>query len=257
MPSRTLALAVAGALAAGLATGAALWAGVRQAPDDAAAQPPAGQPDRASSGAPATTPAPGPTDSPEVAAEPRLAFLGDSLTEGIGAPPERGYAWQTAEQLGWPVAVIDGVSGSGYVAPGDGRPMPERVAPVIAAGPDVVVVSGGTNDAFQGYPASAVGEAASALLDALRAGLPEADIMVVGPFPTSLEALSGGDDVRAAIRDAALARGLDFVDAWELVAGTPLDTGQWYLSDDGLHPNELGHQAMAEALAGRLGALVR
>lgn len=198
---------------------------------------------------------PGPSEDP---AAPRIAFLGDSLTVGVGAPSERGYAWLTAAELDWPVAVVDGVSGSGYVAPGAGRPMPDRVERVIAAGPDVVVVVGGTNDAGQGYPPQEVGTAAVDLLDDLRDGLPDATVVVVGPFPTSAEAMLGDHPVADAVRSAADAAGAHYIDARELLDSPSVDLDRWedYISADGLHPNELGYQLLADLLAERLRSIV-
>jgi lysophospholipase L1-like esterase len=189
---------------------------------------------------------------------PRIAFLGDSLTVGIGAGPQRGFAWQTAEELGWPIAIVEGVSGSGFVAPGGGRPMPERVPAVVAADPDVVVVAGGTNDVFQGYRPDDVGRAAERLLTDLRTGLPSATLVVLGPFPPSFEAVGSPDPTRDAVRAAAESAGASFLDAGGIVAAAVHDQADWdrYISPDGLHPNELGYSVLADALAADLQVLV-
>jgi lysophospholipase L1-like esterase len=253
---RAVPLVLAAAVAAGLGLGAAALAGRSSAPEVA------GAPEQVQDPVATPTPSATTTDVPPAApasdVAPRIAFLGDSLTVGVGAPPERGYAWQTAEQLGWPIAVVEGVSGSGFLAPGAGRPMTERVDAVVAADPDVVVVAGGTNDAFQGYAPADVGEAASRLLADLRAGRPDATLVVVGPFPTTLETATGADPMSDAVRAAADAAGADFVDARALVLTAVPDPGQWerYISADGLHPNELGYGVMADALAAELRTLV-
>ena len=250
------------AVVAGVGLGAAALAGRSETG-------PGGAPERAqetSSGPGTSAPAPGavvspsdPPASPEtLAPAPLLAFLGDSLTVGVGAPVDRGYAWQTAELLGWPIAVVDGVSGSGFLAPGGGLPMPDRVDAVVAAGPDVVVVAGGTNDVFGAYDPADVQAAASALLTDLRAGLPDATVVVLGPFPTSLEEVAAPSPTRDAVRAAAEAGGAEFVDAVEIVASVVTSDADWdrYVSADGLHPNEVGYGVLAGALAARLRALV-
>ncbi|KGM09782.1 SGNH/GDSL hydrolase family protein [Cellulomonas bogoriensis] len=185
---------------------------------------------------------------------PRIAFLGDSLTVGVGAPQERGFAWQTAELLDWPLAVVDGVSGSGYVAPGLGSPMPDRAGNVIDAEPDVVVVAGGNNDIFQGVGAEQVEPAADQLFTDLREGLPDATLVVVGPFPTSLAGLETTDPVLDAVRRVSADADAHFVDPRDLLAGPLAELETWdpYISPDGLHPNEGGYQLIAEALAGAL-----
>jgi lysophospholipase L1-like esterase len=252
---RAVPLVLAAAIAAGLGLGAAALAGRSpSAPEVAGAS---GQvQDRAATPAPSATDVPPSAPATDVA--PRIAFLGDSLTAGVGAPPERGYAWQTAERLGWPIAVVEGVSGSGFLAPGAGLPMPARVAAVVAADPDVVVVAGGTNDAFQGYAPADVGAAAAGLLTELRAARPDATILVLGPFPTTFEAATASDPTSDAVRAAAEAAEADFVDARSLVASAVTDPDQWdrYISADGLHPNELGYGVMADVLAAELRTLV-
>lgn len=224
--------------------------------------------------APGTTDRPGEAGSPGGEAEsgtpgpdaaeprdglpPRLAFLGDSLTYGIGAPPGEGYAWQTADLLGWPVVAVDGVPGSGYVATGLGDPMPARVGDVVAAAPDVVVVVGGNNDVFRGHDADAVGRAARELLDGLVTGLPDAEVVVVGPFPNLVDDPGARAEVRDAVRRAAEETGVVWLDPEELLADTLAEPGAWALnlSEDGLHPNADGYGLIAEALAPRLAELV-
>ncbi|WP_298459236.1 SGNH/GDSL hydrolase family protein [uncultured Cellulomonas sp.] len=248
---RLVPVVVGAAVAAGLGLGAAALAG---RPDGAA--------DERTAAAPAEPTGPtGPAGAqpPDLAADaPRIAFLGDSLTVGVGAPPGRGYAPQTARALGWPIAVVDGVSGSGFVAPGLGRPMPDRVPAVVAAKPDVVVVAGGSNDVFGGYDAEAVGAATTELLTELRAGLPDAAVVVLGPFPTSLAGVGAPDPVRDAVREATLAAEARWLDAGAVVASVVTTDADWdrYTSADGLHPNEDGYRAMAHALAAELTELV-
>ena len=262
--SRALPVALATAVAAGLGLGAAALVG-RTASEAEPGQSTAGAtstPRPEATATPTATATPSPTAPADGATArtdaPRIAFLGDSLTVGVGAPPERGYAWQTADLLGWPIALVEGVSGSGFLASGLGRPMPDRVDAVVDADPDVVVVAGGTNDAFRGYPPAEVGEAAAGLLADLRAGVPDATVVVVGPFPTTLEAATSADPTSDAVRAASEAAGAEYVDARDLVLAAVDGPAEWgeYISADGLHPNELGYGVMADALATELRALV-
>ena len=210
----------------------------------------------AGSAAPPTTAAP--TTGDDVTG-PTLAFLGDSITEGIGAGPQEGYAWVAAAELGWPLALVDGIAGSGYLTPGYARPMPDRVADVVAAAPDVVVVAGGTNDARAGYGPDEVGPVATALLADLRAGLPDAVIVVMSTFPTSVSAaVTGETAVDAALREAATSVDAAYVDAHVLIAEAVEDPAEWqgYISGDGLHPNADGYRVLGEAVAAELGQIV-
>ena len=198
---------------------------------------------------------PAPSSPGSVANQTSVAFLGDSLTEGVGAPPGEGFAWQTAQRLGWRAVRVDGVSGSGYVAAGAGRPLPARVWGIIAAHPQVVVVSGGNNDAFQGYPPAAVRRGAEQTFRALAAGLPHARIVVLGPIPASVQALHAPDATNEAVRAAARAAGVRYIDARMLFRGAKLADVPDYISSDGLHPNEQGHAVIADTLAAALRTL--
>lgn len=130
----------------------------------------------------------------------KIAFLGDSWVEGIPGPPTgtEGWTLACARMLGvnWS---MHGQGGTGYVKTGaSGRTAytdPNRLAPLIAAAPDLVVVSGSSNDANQaGVSAAAV---------ALFAALAAFPVFVVGPprQPNSVNNashLANRDDIRAA-----------------------------------------------------------
>jgi lysophospholipase L1-like esterase len=248
---------LAAAVATGLGLGAAALAGRSPSTPEVTGSSDQIQ-DRPVAPGPSPTATDVPPSAPASDVAPRIAFLGDSLTAGVGAPPERGYAWQTAQRLGWPIAVVEGVPGSGFLAAGAGRPMPDRVAAVVASEPDVVVVAGGTNDSFQGYAPADVGAAAARLLEQLNAARPGTTLLVLGPFPTSLDAATASDPTSDAVRAAAEAAGADFLDARDLVRTAVADPDQWerYISADGLHPNELGYGVMADVLAAELRTLV-
>lgn len=200
----------------------------------------------------------GGTTSADGDAPPSIAFVGDSLTVGVGAADGESYAWRTAEVLGWPVALVDGVSGSGYVAPGGGEPIPARADDVVAAGPDVVVVVAGNNDVFRGHDPDEVGDAARELFAALGDGLPDAELVVVGPFPNRLDEVADPTAVRERIRDAADDAGAAWLDPRDMLAEELGDPAAWarYLSEDGVHPNADGYRLIGDALAERLPELV-
>lgn len=128
------------------------------------------------------------------------AFLGDSYTFGVGANVRTdGYAYRVARAEHWSADVV-GLPGSGYVrvAEKDDKRISAGVASVIAAQPQVVVVECGHNDADLGIDLARVEPSALRDLRRLRAGLPDATIVVVGPVW-----LSGHPDSRViAVRNA-------------------------------------------------------
>lgn len=112
------------------------------------------------------------------------AFLGDSYTFGVGATqPTDGYAYLVARAEGWTARVV-GLPGSGYVrvAIRDHENIAAGLSAVIAAQPRVVIVASGHNDAMPHVPYTQTGAAALRDLRALRAALPQATIVVLGPI---------------------------------------------------------------------------
>ena len=137
-----------------------------------------------------------PTATP-LPAHPRVLVFGDSYTEGVGAiPATRGYAYQLGEQLGWDVTV-DGVGGTGYVAPGPLRTgaFVERLA-TTAPGPfDLIILQGSSNDERE--PLAELAPAVDQTVLAFRAKYPAARIVLLG-----LIALDGAaPEVKAAVND--------------------------------------------------------
>lgn len=147
------------------------------------------------------------------------------------------------------------------------RLVPRLVPPLE---PGAIVVLAGTADrlALPGRPdeaAAAVGR----LLDALRARLPSAPVLVIGPLPERAPApgetprADSAADVHAlseALRDAAAARGMAFLDP----AREPLVDGRFRLrrecAVDEVHLSPMGYSHLAQMIAavdGPLGALLR
>lgn len=200
----------------------------------------------------ASEPRPVPTFSyatDETPAAHKLAFIGDSYTHGIGATNNVGYAYRVAETLGYPF-YVDGVDGSGYLTAGTGEPIPARVQGVIDSGADTVIVAGGFNDNGRKYDPATVGAAAQQTLEAIRVGLPEARIIMVGAFPVGIPVPAGQPPIEESLRSAAAAVGVEYV--------SPIDEGwvvDWasYIGPDGIHPSDAGHQLIADRLLAYLG----
>jgi lysophospholipase L1-like esterase len=210
----------------------------------------------------------GPQDQlyrPRAPLGPRCIVLGDSYTEGLLC-----YAQRLAGLLGWEVW-SSGVGGTGYINPGPtGRvKFRDRVeSDVIAHYPDLVIVAGGLNDG--GYPSSELYSEALALYDTILTNLPSAKLVVVGPWWPSGIAADYILAARDTLEEAASERNLDFIDpivatnvqqinvGWITGAGNvanPAGDGNadQYISADGVHPTDLGHQYLAVKMAERLG----
>jgi acyl-CoA thioesterase-1 len=191
---------------------------------------------------PTATAAPGTSAS---AQDPTVVFLGDSYTVGVGGT---GYVSRTAAELGW-VAYAQGESGTGYrnpsTVPGQ-TVFGDRLAGVVAADPDVVVVQGSTNDV--GQRPELVQAAAATLYAALHASLPSARLVVLGPLsPPDVDA-GAVLALRNALVAAASAAGLPYIDP---VAGGWLSPPDGLFAD-GIHPNDAGYAQLSDDLAAAL-----
>ncbi|HLI58333.1 MAG TPA: SGNH/GDSL hydrolase family protein [Solirubrobacteraceae bacterium] len=198
---------------------------------------------------------PGSGDAP-VPGPVRAAFLGDSYTFGVGASERtNGYAYLVAQAEGWSADVV-GLPGSGYVrvAEKDNKRISAGIAPVIAARPAVVIVECGHNDADLGIDLARVEPNALRDLRALRAGLPEATIVVVGPVW-----LSGHPDSRVlAVRRAVHAAQRQIPGSlWIDPIAERWFTGVFarHTGDDATminyavgHPNDVGYRHIARLL---------
>jgi lysophospholipase L1-like esterase len=197
----------------------------------------------------ADRPAPGTTLLEE---RPLVAFLGDSWTVGVGATDLHGYAARTAEQLGWRYRNL-GVSGSGYSLPGPYDSFyAERIESVALSRPDVVVVQGSLNERRSNR--TALQTAATSTLADLRAAVdPGTPILVIGASYNPGTPDATIDWINAAVARAATQAGLPFVDPAELTWTDPGDPSVWA---DSIHPNDRGHQLIADHLAPLLRVLV-
>jgi lysophospholipase L1-like esterase len=174
-----------------------------------------------------------------------VVFLGDSYTVGVGGT---GYVARTAAELGW-VAYAQGESGTGYrnpsTTPGQ-TVFGDRIAGVVAADPDVVVVQGSTNDV--GQRPRLVQAAAADLYAALHASLPLARLVVLGPLsPPDVDA-GAVLALRNALAAAASEAGLPYIDP---VAGGWLSPPDGLFAD-GIHPNDAGYAQLSDDLAAAL-----
>jgi lysophospholipase L1-like esterase len=172
---------------------------------------------------------------------PVVAFLGDDWTRGTGATekPKR-FTTLLCAQLGAQERNF-GVDGSGYAKSGlTGGPYASRVDQIVAADPQIVVVSGGRNDSSDAPTTAA--EAARNLFATLHEKLPGAVLIAVAPFwgdsdlPPEMVALS------RAIDDGVTAAGGTYLDITDPIHGHPT-----YMAD-AADPNDAGYAAIASAL---------
>ena len=189
------------------------------------------------------TPTPTPSASATTAPQPVVAFLGDSYAAGTGASaPSNGWTDRVSQHLGWVEKNLSRTT-AGYSTLGEPGETSyrARMNALVATGAQIVVVSGGRGDV--GVGATQFRADVRATLVGIRAGLPNARILVVSPTwgndPAPARLIAVGAIVRA---EAVRAR-VTYLDIGEPMAGNLA-----LMAVDGWHPNDAGHEAIAAAV---------
>ncbi|MFU8945385.1 SGNH/GDSL hydrolase family protein [Mycetocola zhadangensis] len=189
---------------------------------------------------PDSTPTPTPTAMPQT-----VAFLGDTYTAGDGVTAfDQRWTSRLSVANGW-TEVNAGVATTGYATAGasDARPYTERVAEIVAAAPDIVIVSGGRFDYLGSSSAAAVSAGIVDTFTELRAGLPEAQIIAIGPIWGDSAPPARLAEIASEVRVAVEATGGSFLDV-----GQPLEGRPDVIADDGVSPTDEGHALLLEAI---------
>lgn len=195
-----------------------------------------------------------------------VVVLGDSFTEGTGADRFglTGYTDHLGIMLDWPDLAPSGLGGTGYVADNGGADVPfgdRLTADVIDAAPDTVVFAGGINDQAV-YSAATFQAAVDGVLSATATALPAARLIVLGPWWPTGSPVAEVVQIRDDLASAADTYGATFVDTiggpvpYSGSTGDYTDTGYitsanaaTYISGDGTHPNQDGHDYLALQVA--------
>lgn len=192
-------------------------------------------------------------------------FIGDSFVNGSGnvtnlepgASQFDTFALRILKALGASDLMLAGIGGTGWVA-GASNPTPahyqSRVAEVMAANPNFLIIYGSSNDGPFDY--ATVRAAVETLLDSTAA---VTERYVVGPIR------SGYPTQRDAVRDAAAAKGVPFIDMLGFIDATGGGTiqnpnsarnGSIFLVSDGTHPTFAGHRAIERAMFRKIAAFI-
>jgi lysophospholipase L1-like esterase len=177
---------------------------------------------------------------------PNAAFIGDSYTLGQGASvPQRRWTTLVSQKLGWTEHNF-GRGATGYLRPSPWGPnYMGMLDEVVASDPDIVVVAGGQNDKQVFLSDSGpVSAAITATYNTLRARLPNARIIAIGPsVPGDITPFV--IELDSDVQIAARAVGAEYV---SLIAPTAVLQPDMLSSAFPGHPNDVGYAAIADRI---------
>lgn len=188
-----------------------------------------------------------------------VVFVGDSYTAGAGATTGvTRFTTILARRYGW-TEVNLGRGGTGYLGSVAGNNSKvacglaycpnyrEMIPDIVVAHPNLVIVSGGRNDRRR--LDRAWGEQVEGFYRDLRAALPGVPVYATSPILGGWEVVTPDMRVMAAtVWWAVTQAGGRYLDLHDPLAGH----GEWMAVGDGVHPNDLGHQKIADAIVSAL-----
>lgn len=199
---------------------------------------------------------------PATRTEPRVIMLGDSYLGGVD-----GIGLNLGHFLNWPDVWEDNVGGTGYLkVNGIYEALPDRLdTDLFPHNPDIAIIAMGLNDQTT-YTESQIQTAAEGVFDSIRSTLPDAILIVVGPWWPSGSPTTGIINTRNAIQTAANGRAHLFIDnigataagvstlGWITGTGkigstTGSGNADLYINADGTHPSAAGRLYLANRLA--------
>lgn len=201
----------------------------------------------------------------------KVAFLGDSITEGHGLEGTKGAYWNLLkERENLREIYVDGIGGTRFTkqwTPSENPRHDLEFIPRVDNIPvdaDIIVVFGGTNDFGHGdAPLGNRGDkspytfygACDLLIRRLIMHCPKAEIVFMTPLHRLVEEQNGRKlkDYVKAIRQVTEYYGIPLVDLYATSTIQPkLAIIQELYCPDGLHPNEAGHEKIYKRLKGVL-----
>lgn len=200
----------------------------------------------------------------------RTMILGDSISGGSDQNAGGGigtWIYRAALTLGWDDPWNQSMGGTGYISVGTGTTFQNRATTdIINYNPTRIIIFGGYND-NTGNQAT-ISTAASTLYQTLKAGAPAAEIIVIGCWSNSGSPGSAIINTDETLRVAAAGAGLSFISpvtgkVYNQRGTLVSDQSAWitsanagtYLTGDGVHPNDNGHDYLAGRITNALKSL--
>ncbi|WP_436533039.1 SGNH/GDSL hydrolase family protein [Actinoplanes sp. HUAS TT8] len=193
--------------------------------------------------------------SPQALNHPTVVFYGDSIVTGWKGTTHPRARWSSllSDELGWREVNLS-IDGMGFFRRRGPRAAVDRYEPsatdttlldaAIRLEPDAVIVCLAANDIrMLAEHADEIRGAIERDLTRLRDDLPGRPVLVV-TYYAHIELSERGTLINGWIAEAADRLGLRYVDAFRRA----IDSNDALLCDDGVHPNDDGHRALADAI---------
>ncbi len=176
--------------------------------------------------------------------EKRIAFLGDSITQGIGVPGNSYAHWNAivAEKLGDKYAYWN--LGLGYGRAGDAAT--DSAWLYKAKQNDIVVVCYGVNDIFRGFTVEEIKKNLEKIIDILHENGIKVILQSVPPFDYSETYVGMWHEVNAYVRDVLSKKADLFFDCADYLKKSDEEP---HLAPYGGHPNAAGCKIWGENLS--------
>jgi acyl-CoA thioesterase I len=195
-----------------------------------------------------------PSDAAPASGGVRYLAIGDSLTQGVGAPDESTGAFPVLLAEQWRAdgceVELQNVGVSGYTA---GQILAEQVPQIESFQPNIITFQAGGNDIANGIPIEEYRENVKAVLESATGSGARVYVLAMNEWFRSPVGVDYGEDLPAqsAAYDAVMieeasAHGAEFVDLRELYK-QQADQNQWV--EDGIHPTPEAYQAWADKLS--------
>ncbi|WP_176719886.1 GDSL-type esterase/lipase family protein [Desulfuribacillus alkaliarsenatis] len=170
----------------------------------------------------------------------KLVGLGDSITEGYPFSKEDSWFNIVCKRL---TVEYCNMGINGDLTAG----MLYRVREALAVNPDVIIVLGGTNDAFHHLPLEVVQMNIEGIIQQIRNSSKAVSIILGLPIPiddTYEESLL--EQYRLWMKNYAIEENIPVIDFYAALVDPKTNAIKAEYDYDGCHPNKLGHNKMAE-----------
>ena len=203
---------------------------------------------------PAITQTPGTSPMPmtpqAVTAAPQVLAIGDSIMKGFGLPAAQAWPALLAAQNGWDLTTL-ACNGAGFRTLGStqdcGNNFSGVVTTAVALHPDIVLISGSSNDF--GENNTALSGSTTTALTRLRAEFPNALIIGISTVWSDTTPPAQLAQINSQVEQAVEQVGGTYLDIGQPLSGHP----EWMQADD-VHPTAAGQQALDVAIQGAFAA---